>query len=62
MLDPFRLFGRLILSFFKIFGYTIVFVLQVLWFLLHGRSDKIGDAFGWYGRGVVDSLSDVARR
>jgi hypothetical protein len=61
MLDPFRLFGRLILAFFKVGGYTTVFLAQVLWFLLHRRKDKIGDALGWYGKGIVDSTADLFR-
>jgi hypothetical protein len=62
MLDPFRLFGRMILAIFRIAGYSIVFVAQIIWFLGHGRSDKIGDAMGWYGKGLVDSATDVFRR
>ena len=62
MLDPFRLFGRLILAVFQIFGYSFVFIAQIVWFLLHGRSDKIGDALGWYGKGLVDTAAGVFRR
>jgi hypothetical protein len=60
--DPFRLFGRLILAVFQIAGYSLVFIAQILWFLLHGRSDKIGDALGWYGKGLVDTTTAVFRR
>jgi hypothetical protein len=61
MLDPFRLFGGLILAMFQIAGYTLVFLLQIVWFLLHRRSDKIGDAFGLYGREVIDAFASIAQ-
>ncbi len=44
--DPFKLFGRGLVACFKIAGYTITFIMQILWFISHGRTDKIGDAFG----------------
>jgi hypothetical protein len=59
MLDPFKLFGRLLLAMFKIFGYTLVFLGQVAWFLIHRRPDRIGEAMGWYGKGIVDCLSTI---
>lgn len=61
MLDPFKLFGRLLMAMFKIFGYTLVFIAQVVWFLFHRRSDRIGEAMGWYGKGLVDCTTDVFR-
>ena len=60
-MDPFRLFGRLILAMVRIAGYTVVLLAQILWFLAHRRTDKIGDALGWYGKGVVDSTVDIVR-
>ena len=59
MLDPFKLFGRLLLAMLKISGYTLVFIAQVVWFLIHRRPDRIGEAMGWYGKGIVDCLSVV---
>jgi hypothetical protein len=62
MLDPFKLFGRLLLALLRVGAFTIVFVAQVAWFLIYRRPDKIGDAMGWYGREVVDTFSSVIRR
>ena len=59
MPDPFRLFGRLLLLAFKLAGYTVTFVFQAAWFLLHKRTDKIGDALGWYGKSIVDSFAGL---
>ena len=56
MPDPFRLFGRLLIAGFKVTGYSVVFVLQVVLYAMSGRPDKIGDAAGYLGRGVVDAL------
>lgn len=44
---------------FKITGYALVCLLQVLWYLWHGRTDKIGDAAGDCGRAVVDAIADM---
>jgi hypothetical protein len=62
MLDPFKLFGRLLLALFKIAAFTFVFLAQIVWFLIYRRPDKIGDAMGWYGREVVESFAAIARR
>jgi hypothetical protein len=40
----------MILAIFRIAGYSIVFVAQIIWFLGHGRSDKIGDAMDGMGK------------
>lgn len=57
--DPFKLFGRGLVACFKIAGYTITFIMQILWFISHGRTDKIGDAFGGFGRSVTDAIGDI---
>ena len=62
MLDPFKLFGRLILATLRIGGYLVVFVIQVVWYLLYRRTDKIGDAFGDFGRYTVNAMADVFGR
>jgi hypothetical protein len=61
MLDPFKLFGRLLLAFAKVVAFTAVFLAQVLWFMLYKRPDKIGDAMGWYGREIVESFASIVR-
>jgi hypothetical protein len=59
LLDPFKLLGRLLVAGFRIIGYGAVFVVQVCWYLTHLQPDKVGDAVGYFGRGVVDALAEV---
>lgn len=59
MLDPFKLFGRMLLAGFKIVGYVIAYSAQALWYLAHGSPARIGDAIGELGRGVTDAIADV---
>lgn len=59
MLDPFKLFGRLLLACFKITGYFLVFIVQVVWYAIFRQTDKIGDALGYLGRGVTDAFGDI---
>ena len=59
LLSPLRIFGRLVLAFLKAAGYTLTFLVQIIWFLLHKRSDKIGDALGWYGKGLIDCFAGI---
>ena len=61
MLDRFKFFGFLLMAMFKVFGYTLVFIAQVVRFLFHRRSDRFGEAMGWYGKGLVDCTTDVFR-
>jgi hypothetical protein len=61
MSDPFKLFGWLLMALFKVFACTLVFLAQIVWFLLHQRSDRIGEAMGWYGKGLIDCTTDVFR-
>ena len=57
--DPFKLFGRLLLAFFKVAGYTVSCGLQAAWCLLHRRPELIHDAIGDYGRGVTDTIAGI---
>jgi len=59
MSSPFRLFKKLLIALFKITGYFFVFVMQVMWHLIHLQFDKIGEAIGEFGRGVVDAIADI---
>jgi len=56
--DPFRLFGRLLVAGFKITGYTVTFIVQVVWYLFHRHHD-IGLAFGDFERAVTNAIGDV---
>ncbi len=59
MLDPFKLFGRLFLAFFRITGYLFSYGAQALWCVLHGRPDLVHDAIGDFGRGVTDAIAAI---
>jgi hypothetical protein len=61
MADPFKLFFRLILAFFRIAGYFLACTLQSLWYLAHGKSELVGDAIGYFGRDVTNAIADVFR-
>lgn len=41
MLDPFKLFFRIILLFFKITGYTLACGAQSLWYVAHGKNELV---------------------
>jgi hypothetical protein len=55
----FDFLSRAIAAAIQITGYTLVFVGQAIWFLANGRRDKVGDAFGSYGKWSVDALSRI---
>ena len=59
MPDPFKLFGRLLVAGFRITGYFIVFIGQAVWYLICREPSRIGDAGGYLGRGVIDSLKEI---
>ena len=59
--DPFKLFFRLLLAFFRIAGYGIACTLQSLWYLAHGKPELIGDAIGYFGRDVTNAIADIFR-
>lgn len=57
--DPFKLFFRLLIAGFRIVGYTITCIAQVIWYISSGRPDKIGDAFGDFGRSVTNAIAGI---
>ena len=59
MSSPFRLFANILLACFKITGYFFVFIVQVIWHIAYRQTDKIGDAFGYLGRGTTDAIGDI---
>jgi hypothetical protein len=54
-----RPFWNLLGALIKILGFISVFVLECTWHLVHGRSDRIGDAFGETGRAIISTLVGV---
>jgi len=57
--DPFKLFFRLILAFFKIGGYFFAFLGHTLWSYAHRHPEHAGDAIGDFGRGVTDAIAAI---
>ena len=62
MLDPFKLFFRLLLLLFKIIGYSLACGVQAMWYVAHGKNELVGDAIGYLGRDITNAISDVFRR
>lgn len=61
LLDPFKLFGRMLVAGFRIAGYVVVSLVESAWYLAHLRPDRVGEAIGALGRGVTDAIADVFR-
>lgn len=59
MPGPFELFGGLLLAIFRITGYAFVCAMQAVWYLVCRKPDKVGDAFGYFGRGAIDAIGDI---
>ena len=59
MLNPFKLFGRLLIALFRIIGYSLTLLVQTWGHISHRRKEKIADSFGWFGRSVTDALADI---
>ncbi len=57
--DPFKLFGRLLIAGFKIIGYTLTFIAQVIWYIFHRQTHDIALAFGDFGRSVTNAIGDI---
>ena len=62
MPDPFKLFFRLMLLFFKIAGYALACGAQSLWYISHGHKELVGDAIGYLGRDITNAIAEVFRR
>lgn len=59
MLDPFRLFGRILGALLKSTAYIFIFIGQVAWYLAHTKPEKIGDAYGYCAKDIVKTVADV---
>lgn len=57
--NPFKLFGRFLIAGFQIAGYTVTFVIQVLWYLWYRRTHEIGHALGDFGRTVTNAIAGI---
>jgi len=64
MVSPFQLANRIFVAGFRILGYCIVFIAQVIYYLCFGQRglERIGDAFGNLGRGITDAVADILRK
>jgi len=59
MPDPFKLFGRLFIAAFKIFGYLITGAAEAAWYIAHGRRDLLAQVIGDLGRGITNTVAKV---
>ena len=59
LLDPFKLFGKVLIAGFRITGYTAVFLAQLIMFVFFRRTHEIPDAFGDFGRSVTDAIAGI---
>jgi hypothetical protein len=60
-MDPFKLFGKILVASFKITGYFVVSVVQTIWYLAHLQPEKVGDVIGYFGRSTVDAIAELFR-
>lgn len=61
LMNPFKLFGRLLIAGFRISGYTVTLIVQIFGYLYYRQRYMIVDAFGSFGRGVTDAVADIFR-
>lgn len=59
VMNPFKLFGTLLIVLFKLTGYTVTFGVQILLYGIRGNRDAMIGALGWYGKSVTDALSKI---
>jgi hypothetical protein len=59
LLNPFKLTWRIVLTGFRLMGFTLTFFMEIVGHLYFGRRDKIVDALGFYGREVTEALTDM---
>lgn len=57
--NPFKLFGRLLIASFKITGYTLTFIAQVIWYIFHRQTHDIALAYGDFGKSVTNAIGDI---
>jgi hypothetical protein len=58
----FILLGRVMLATAQVKAYVLIFVMQVIWYLVFRQPVKIGDAAGELGRGSVDAVVGISNR
>ena len=59
LLNLWWLFGALLLFFFKAFGYSLTFFIQVVCYLIQGKREMIVEAFGFWGRSMTDAAAKI---
>ncbi len=57
--NPFKLFGAFFWLCFRLIGYSLVLLVQIVWFGAHRRRDEIGQALGHYGKSVIDAIYEA---
>lgn len=65
ILNPFKLFVRLMVAQFKIAGYTVILIGNIIWYMSHkstilySRKRKINEAFIKYAKDIGEAIKDV---
>lgn len=61
MISVFEFTKRVFVASFRILGYCVVFIVQIIYYLVVAprHLDKIGNAFGYFGQGVVNTVADI---
>jgi len=50
---------RLAVATLKIGGYILVGTYEVMWYIIHNRRDRVGEAIGRFGQSTVDAFADI---
>jgi len=63
MEDPlgFKLLKKFFIAGFKIIGYVFVFIVEIIWYACHRRTEMIGESIGDFGRAVTDAIAEVLK-
>jgi hypothetical protein len=61
LLNPFVLFGRILIAGFRITGYALSYGAHIVWVLMHKKPETVGDAIGEFGHAVTDAIADIFR-
>ena len=60
-MNIFKFIETFIIGILKITAYSTIFVLQMVWYIIYRRRDKIADAFGDFGRSVTAVMGDILK-
>lgn len=61
LLKVLRFEVRVLLAIFETLGYFLVFIVETMWYIAHGKTEMVGKAIGDFGREVVDAFADITK-